>query len=201
MTKLTVLISALEHYTYCERQCALIHGDGVWVDSAHTVRGTHAHRRVDGGKHRRERGILTLRSIPLWSETLGLSGRADTVEVLDGAVYPVEHKSGTRHGRAADIQVCAQAMCLEEMLNISIPAAFVWYGGPRRRQQVVLTAELRTDVAEAVKVIRAQMISGELPPAPADQRCEECQLEPHCLPHVTSTAHEIARRVAEELLV
>lgn len=194
-----MLISALEHFVYCERQCALIHGDGVWIDNAHTVRGTRAHRRVDSGKHRRDRGVLTLRSIPLWSEKLGLSGRADTVEITDGAVYPVEHKSGTRHGRAADIQVCAQAMCLEEMLHTSIPAAFVWYGGPRRRQQVALTAGLRADVIDAVMAIRAQLVSGELPPAPADERCQECQLEPHCLPHVTSTADDIARRVIEEL--
>lgn len=199
MLEPVVLISALEHYEYCERQCALIHGDGVWMDNKYTVRGTHAHRRVDSGEHRRQRGVLTLRSIPLWSEALGLSGRADAVEVGDGAVYPVEHKSGVRHGRAADLQVCAQAMCLEEMLHTSIPSAFVWYGGPRRRQEVLLTAELRSDVVEVVEAIRAQMISGELPPAPADERCEECQLEPHCLPHVTSTADRIARRVAEEL--
>ncbi len=199
MTEPVVLISALEHFVYCERQCALIHCDGVWIDNAHTVRGARAHRRVDSGKHRRERGVLTLRSIPLWSEKLGLSGRADTVEILDGAVYPVEHKSGTRHGRAADFQVCAQAMCLEEMLHTSIPAAFVWYGGPRRRQQVPLTAELRADVEAAVTAIRAQMVLGELPAAPADERCEECQLEPHCLPHVTSTANDLARRVAAQL--
>lgn len=201
MTEPVVLISALEHFVYCERQCAFIHGDGVWMDNAHTVRGSHAHRRVDSGQHRRERGVLTLRSIPLWSETLGLSGRADTVEFNDGAVYPVEHKSGVRHGKAADLQVCAQAMCLEEMMHIEIPVAYVWYGGPRRRVKVPLDDGLRTDVAETVESIRAQLLSGALPAAPNDVRCEECQLEPHCLPYATATATRIAELTSQELLL
>ncbi|MDE0320825.1 MAG: CRISPR-associated protein Cas4 [Acidimicrobiales bacterium] len=201
MTEPVVLISALEHFVYCERQCALIHGDGVWMDNAHTVRGSHAHRRVDSGQHRRERGVLTLRSIPLWSEVLGLSGRADTVEFDDGAVYPVEHKSGVRHGKAADLQVCAQAMCLEEMMRVEIPVAYVWYGGPRRRAEVLLDDELRADVVETVDSIRGQLLSGELPAALNDARCEECQLEPHCLPSVTATATRIARLTSEALLL
>lgn len=201
MVEPVVLISALEHFVYCERQCALIHGDGVWMENAHTVRGSHAHRRVDSGQHRRERGVLTLRSIPLWSETLGLSGRADTVEFNDGAVYPVEHKSGVRHGEAADLQVCAQAMCLEEMMHVEIPIAYVWYGGPRRRAKVLLDHELRTYVIDTVESIRGQLLSGELPPAPNDARCEECQLEPHCLPSATATAIRIAELASQELLL
>ena len=201
MLEPVVLISALEHYEYCARQCALIHGDGVWIDNAHTVRGTRSHRRVDSGEHRRERGVLTLRSIPLWSEALGLSGRADVVEVSDGAVYPVEHKSGVRHGRAADMQVCAQAMCLEEMLEVDIPRGFVWYGGPRRRQTVTFGESLRHAVRASIAAIRSQTLSGELPAAPADSRCLECQLEPHCLPHDTAAAEQITKRTAKELLL
>jgi len=112
-----VPISAIEHFAYCPRQCALIHCDGVWNDNEHTVGGTRAHRRVDSGEHRRERGRMVLRSIPLWSESLGLSGRADAVEMADNAVVPVEYKAGVRHGNAADLQLCAQALCLEEMLR------------------------------------------------------------------------------------
>ena len=201
MVEPVVLISALEHFVYCERQCALIHGDGVWMDNAHTVRGSHAHRRVDSGQHRRERGVLTLRSIPLWSETLGLSGRADTVELDGGEVYPVEHKSGVRHGKAADLQVCAQAMCLEEMMHVEIPVAYVWYGGPRRRAKVALDDRLRTDVVETIESIRAQLLSGQLPAAPNDARCEECQLEPHCLPSATATAARITELASQELLL
>ena len=107
MERTIVPISAIEHFVYCPRQCALIHCDGVWSDNAHTVRGVRAHRRVDSGQHRHERGRKVLRGIPLWSEALGLSGRADVVEIEIGAVRPVEYKSGVRHGSAADLQLCA----------------------------------------------------------------------------------------------
>ena len=180
-----VSISAIEHYEYCARQCALIHVDGVWSDNQHTVRGTHDHRRVDSGAHRRERGSLVLRSIPLWSEVHGLSGRADAVEVADGSVRPVEYKAGTRHGRAADLQVCAQALCLEEMLGVEVPYGYVWYGATRRRHRVDFTVNLRAEVVAAVESIRAQITSGKLPPAPNDERCSECQLLHYCLPEIS----------------
>ncbi len=193
MEDLVIPISAIEHYAYCPRQCALIHGDGVWADNAHTVRGSRAHRRVDSGKARRERGKLVLRAIPLWSEKLGLSGRADAVEFVGDVVRPVEYKSGVRHGTAAELQVCAQAMCLEEMLGVEIPEAAVWYGGPRRRLSVTLSIDLRNHVREAVTRIRAQLQSGQLPEAPNDKRCRECQLRPHCLPKLTTDPERTRR--------
>lgn len=186
-----VLISAIEHFAYCPRQCALIHCDGVWSDNAHTVRGTRAHRRVDSGKSRLERGRRVLRGIPLWSEELGLSGRADAVEVKGDDVRPVEYKSGTRHGSAADLQLCAQAICLEEMLEIEVPFGHVWYGGPRRRVQVEFTMGLRKEVRDAVDAIRAQLTSAKLPEAPNDVRCSECQLLHYCLPGVSSAPRRI----------
>lgn len=191
-----VLVSAIEHFAYCARQCALIHCDGVWTDNAHTVRGTRAHRRVDSGRSRREKGRLVLRGIPLWSERLGLSGRADAVEVDGNRVRPVEYKSGVPHGDAADLQVCAQAMCLEEMLSVDIPTGYVWYGGPRRRLRVSLTEQLRGQVWEIVGAIRGQLLSGKLPFAPNDERCRECQLRAHCLPEVTSAPRRLSRYMA-----
>ena len=143
-----VPISAIEHFAYCPRQCALIHCDGIWFDNEYTVKGTRAHRRVDSETHRRERGRTVLRGIPLWSELLGLSGRADVVEVDDDGMRPVEYKSGVRHGDSADLQLCAQALCLEEMLAIEIPSGFVWYSGPRRRWCVEFTASLRKEVLQ-----------------------------------------------------
>jgi len=190
-----VPISAIEHFTYCPRQCALVHCDGVWSDNAHTVEGRRAHRRVDGGQDRRERGRTVLRSIPLWSEALGLSGRADAVETNDGAVCPVEYKSGVRHGMTADLQVCAQALCLEEMLGVDIPHGFVWYGGPRRRVRVEFTDTLRNGVRDAVRDIRAQLLAATLPPAPNDSRCGQCQLREHCLPTLTSAPGRVSRYV------
>lgn len=186
-----VRISAIEQFAYCARQCALVHCDGVWIDNAHTVRGTRAHRRVDSGRSRHERGRLVLRGIPLWSEDLGLSGRADAVEIDGDRVRPVEYKSGVRHGNSADLQLCAQAICLEEMLAVDIPEGFVWYGGPRRRLKVLLTPQLRAEVRRIVAEIRRQLLSGELPPAPNDERCRECQLRSHCLPEVTGAPRRI----------
>ena len=191
-----VAISAIEHFVYCPRQCALIHCDGVWSDNAHTVRGSRTHRRVDTGHHRRERGRLVLRAIPLWSETLGLSGRADAVEIERGAVRPVEYKSGVRHGSAADLQLCAQALCLEEMLGVEIPDGYVWYGGPRRRVRVVFTLALRREVGEIIQKIRRQLLTASLPEAPNDRRCAECQLLHHCLPELTSAPQKVSRYMA-----
>ena len=188
-----IQISAIEHFVYCPRQCALIHCDGVWSDNAHTVRGTRAHRRVDSGQHRAERGRRVLRSIPLWSEALGLSGRADVVELDGDAVRPVEYKSGVRHGTAAELQLCAQALCLEEMLGVAVPSGSVWYGGPRRRVEVEFTDTLRDKVSAAIDAIREQLLTGELPEAADDERCTECQLSHHCLPGVTNATRRVQR--------
>lgn len=194
---IVVPISAIEHHVYCPRQCALIHVDGVWADNQHTVRGSRAHRRVDSGAHRRERGKQVLRAIPLWSERLGLSGRADVVEVEGDEVCPVEYKSGVRHGEAADLQLCAQALCLEEMLGLSVPHGYVWYGGPRRRDRVAFTDALRARVLEIVREIRREIRTGALPGAPNDERCDQCQLRHHCLPELTSAPERVARYMDE----
>ena len=129
---------------------------------------------------------------PLWSDTLGLSGRADAVEMKDGEVRPVEYKSGVRHGTAADFQVCAQALCLEEMLGVDIPYGFVWHGGPRRREKVEFSTALRRDVCDVIEQIRTQLLTAILPEAPNDARCTECQLLHHCLPQLTSAPHTVA---------
>lgn len=193
------MISAIEHFAYCPRQCALIHCDGVWSDNVHTVKGTRMHRRVDSGQHRKERGHQVLRAIPLWSETLGLSGRSDAVEVADGVVRPVEYKSGIPHGNAANLQLCAQALCLEEMLGVEVEDGSVWYGGLRRRLRVVFTADLRQEVREIVWSIRQQLVEGALPDAPNDQRCTECQLLHHCLPELTSAPDRVSRYLADSV--
>ena len=137
-----------------------------------------------------------LRAIPLWSEVLGLSGRADAVEIEGAAVRPVEYKSGTRHGDAADLQLCAQALCLEEMLEVEIPHGYVWYGGPRRRVQVDFALELRRGVRDVIRRIRAQLLRFELPAAPNDERCAQCQLLHHCLPGLTSAPRKVKRYLA-----
>ncbi|HVX16866.1 MAG TPA: CRISPR-associated protein Cas4 [Acidimicrobiales bacterium] len=199
--EVVVPISAIEHYEYCPRQCALIHVDGVWAENRATAAGTRFHRRVDHAPHRQERGHLTLRSIPLWSEVLGLSGRADAVEVGPGdRVFPVEYKSGIRHRRAADLQLCAQALCLEEMTGVVVNLGAVWYGGPRRRVPVTFDTTLRRTTIAVIEAIRRDVVDGRLPPPPDDERCGACQLEPICLPHTVACAVDVAAYVDMEVL-
>jgi len=195
-----VPISALEHHAYCPRQCALIHVDGVWTDSEHTVRGTAGHRRVDSGADRIERGAKVLRHLPLWSERHGLSGRADAVTVnAEGEMAPVEYKIGTRHGDAADLQVCAQGICLEEMFGVTVRVGWIWYSADRHRTKVDLSPALRYRVLVAIDEIRGWQLSSVLPPAPADERCSSCQLVDHCQPDLSSDPGRVLRYLAKEL--
>ena len=132
-----------------------------------------------------------LRAIPLWSEDLGLSGRADVVEIDGGAVRPVGYKSGVPHGNAANLQLCAQALCLEEMLGVEAGEGGVWFGGLKRRVRIEFTANLRQEVTRTVKSIRRQLLDVALPDAPNDERCAECQLLKYCLPALTSAPERV----------
>ena len=196
-----VAISAIEHHSYCPRQCALIHVDGIWADNPHTIRGHRAHKRVDNPNMSRvERGHQVLRSVPLWSEEHGLTGRADVIEIYpDGRVCPVEHKAGIQHGDAANLQLSAQAICLEEMLDIDISEGFVWYGGTRRRIRVSIDPQLRNKTIQAINEIRTYLCLGLLPVAPNDQRCVSCQLLHHCLPGVVTSPSTIMSYLRTEL--
>lgn len=195
-----ITISALEHHAYCPRQAAIIHVDGVWMDNAHTVRGARGHRRVDQSPSRAERGRRVVRGLALWSEELGLTGRADAVEVLaDGSIEPVEYKHGRRHGRAADIQLCAQALCLEEMIGCAIVQGHVWYAGPRRRSKVLLDEELRQLTINTIDELRRCFVERQLPPAVNDERCGDCQLLGYCLPGVVAHPKEVERYLGREV--
>jgi CRISPR-associated exonuclease Cas4 len=113
-----VPISAVEHFSYCPRQMALIHLEGIFDENVYTLRGRALHERVDQAEDRMERGVRVVRALPIWSERLGLVGKADVVEFRDDRPIPVEYKSGkVRDHVHAKRQLCAQAMCLEEMLQ------------------------------------------------------------------------------------
>ncbi len=194
----TVPISALEHHLYCPRQCALVHVDGLWLDNEHTVRGTAGHARPDSGRERWERGRRVLRAIPLWSERLGLSGRADVVEVSpQGMVAPVEYKIGTRHGDTAHVQLCAQGLCLEEMTGQPVTVGFLWFGASRRRLRVDLDADLRARTLTAIEEVRAWLRSGRLPPPVNDARCRRCQLVDQCQPELCAEPERVSAYLAE----
>jgi CRISPR-associated exonuclease Cas4 len=197
----TIPISAIEHYAYCPRQCALIHVDDLWSDNVHTVRGAIGHRRVDDrSRSRSERGRLVLRAVPLWSESLELTGRADVIEVEpDGRLIPVEYKMGHRHGDAADLQLCAQALCLEEMTGAPVREGALWFGEPRRRITVNINDQLRRATRAAIEEIRALLSETVLPAAVNDGRCRQCQLRDRCLPEVVADSGRIPRYLRDEL--
>jgi CRISPR-associated exonuclease Cas4 len=192
-----VLISALEHWSYCPRQCALIHVEQVWDENLYTLRGRHAHEKVDLPEAERRDGVRVERALPLWSDRLGLVGKADVVEFHGDVPYPVEYKHGPRRRHAHDdLQLCAQALCLEEMTGRPVPRGAVYHHSSRRRREVACDARLRTAVEEAVRQVRALLHSSRLPPPVHDARCEHCSLRDSCLPGVLAEPAplDVARR-------
>jgi CRISPR-associated exonuclease Cas4 len=183
---LEVPISAIEHYSYCPRQCALIHVEQTFEENLFTVRGHIAHARVELGEEAVDRGVRTARSIALWSERLGLRGKADVVEFRADGPYPVEYKVGRRQSVHADLQLCAQALCLEEMLGVPVRRGAIYYSALRRRHEVALDERLREQTLEAIGAIRAMLRQQRLPPAPNDARCPNCSLIQACLPSVVA---------------
>ncbi len=185
-----IMISALQHYSYCPRQCALIHVEQAWDENVYTLRGRVVHEQVDTPESRLEGTVRVERALPLYSRRLGLVGRADVVEFLpDGTPFPVEYKHGPRRARAHDdLQLAAQALCLEEMLGRPIPRGAIFHHSSRRRREVVITAALRAQVEELVPKIRAMLACEHLPPPAADARCKECSLLDLCQPLLVSGA-------------
>lgn len=177
-------ISALQHLLYCERQMALIHVEGVWAENASTVAGRVLHERVDTDEVTSKPGVTVLRHVSLRSDRLRLRGIADVVEVHDGGrIVPIEYKRTGKKAPLADaVQVAAQAMALEEMIGTSIAEGFVFHGKTRRRSRVVVDHLLRSRVSEAARRLH-ELVSGlHVPAAVFDKRCEDCSLEPRCMP-------------------
>lgn len=178
-------ISALQHYVYCPRQCALIHVEQVWSENLYTLRGNRAHDNVDIPEGMVREGVLVERALPLWSERLGLVGKADVVEFMDGVPYPVEHKVGSRWAKKADyIQLCAQGLCLEEMFKVPVPEGALFYKTSRRRREVAFSPELRSEVLAVISAVRALLRQTQLPPPVADARCPNCSLIDTCMPEI-----------------
>ncbi|MFN8524707.1 MAG: CRISPR-associated protein Cas4 [Chloroflexota bacterium] len=186
-----VPISTIEHFSYCPRQCALIHVEQTYEENLYTIRGSLAHERADSGLSDVARGVRTLRSVPLWSARLGLRGKADLVELRAEGPYPVEYKVGIRHGPHADLQLCAQALCLEEMLGCAVHEGAVFYRAMRKRLPVSISPELRQRTERLIVEIRAMLTRQLLPPAPNDRRCRNCSLIDACLPSVVAETNRV----------
>lgn len=181
-----IMLSALQHYSYCPRQCALIHVEQAFDENVHTMRGNAVHQRVDEPGFESFEGVRSEHALPVWSERLGLIGKCDIVEFYpDGRIYPVEYKHGRKRVKLHDdLQLAAQAICLEEMTGRPVTHGAIYHHTSRRRREVVITDSLRQQVEETVAAIRALLASGRLPPPVNDARCQECSLKTICQPEV-----------------
>ncbi len=192
-----IRLSALEHFSYCPRQYALIHREQTYDENVFTLRGSIAHERVDQGSTSTQDGVRVERAVALWSDELSLVGRADVVEFHGETPFPVEYKVGRRKpDRHADLQVCAQAMCLEEMLGTPVPTGAVYHVASRQRREVIFTSELRERVRRTIAAIRAVDAQASLPSPVADNRCPPCSLIDACMPKVGAERERLQRHYA-----
>lgn len=181
-------LSGLQHIAYCERQWALIHIEGQWADSYDTVRGDLFHERAHTEGYSTVRGVKAVRSMRVVSRTLGIAGVADIVEFSNGElptrlVCPVEYKVGKPKVEDWDrLQVCAQALCLEEMFGCRIGEGALFYGETRRRERVVLDEDVRSRVETLVRRMHELFDSGSTPLGRKGSKCRRCSLADVCLP-------------------
>src|SRR5258708_34769734 len=190
----TISVAALNQYVFCPRRCALMFVEGIWADNEHTAVGTLLHDHADAPGYETDAGVKILRAVPLFSERYGLSGKADIVEVKevkDGAgkrkVYaPVEYKKGKRRKwDNDDVQLCAQAFCLEEMFSVAAPEGFIYHAGSKRRRKVSFDESLRLETKRTIEAVRELIANREVPPAVLKPRCDGCSLRSVCLPELT----------------
>jgi CRISPR-associated exonuclease Cas4 len=188
----TLPISGLQHLAFCPRQWALIHLEQVWVENLRTAEGRLLHERADLPGESRRANVRTVRGMWLRSERLHLTRRADIVEFRP-APYPVEYKRGKSKPNDCDtVQLCAQALCLEEMLDAAIERGAIFYGNPRRRLEIDFTPELRARTEQLAASMHSLYRSRMTPAAIPGPYCRNCSLVDVCLPEATS--HDNAAR-------
>jgi CRISPR-associated exonuclease Cas4 len=217
-------ISALQHLLFCERQCALIHVERLWVENRLTVEGRLLHDKAHAGPDESRRGVRVVRQLPLRSLRLGLVGVADVVEFQPSehgvaetnslhtpqsgntqrappdTPFPVEYKRGKPKTADCDrVQLCAQAMCLEEMLGVSVPAGALFYGRTRRREQVAFDAGLRALTEQTAARLHELISLGRTPVAVRMPKCRNCSLAQLCLPEPAKGSRSAARYLQRAL--
>jgi CRISPR-associated exonuclease Cas4 len=208
-------LSALQHLLFCERQCALIHLEQVWAENPLTVEGKHLHERVDEAAGESRGDLRIARGLALRSLRLGLSGKSDVVELYRAPVddptaaavpglagrwrlVPVEYKRGKpKSHRADEVQLCAQGLCLEEMLGTTVERGALFYGKTRRRLEVAFDAELRRITEQAATRLHQLIASGQTPPPVREPKCDQCSLYDLCMPEAPATS---ARRFLDRLI-
>jgi CRISPR-associated exonuclease Cas4 len=181
-------LSLLNDFLYCQRRAALKIVEGWRSTNQHTARGDIVHEHADLPGYEVAKGATLLRALPVFSERLGLNGKCDIVEQRpDGSYFPVEFKVGRRREfENDDVQLCAQALCLEEMLGVTIPRGAIFHAQSKRRREVEFDADLRARTAQAVADLHKLLAVASVPPAVyVEGRCEECSLFEICLPRLT----------------
>ena len=183
-------LSALQHYLYCPRQCALIHIEQLWAENRHTAEGRLLHERADQPQTEQRHGVRTATAMPLVNQVLGIVGIADVVEfhqVGEGeCIYPVEYKRGRpKKHRADEVQLCAQGLCLEAMFGQPVSEGALFYGETRRRKAVPFDETLRALTLDVILATRALLESRRTPRAEyQSRRCDACSLIELCQPHL-----------------
>jgi CRISPR-associated exonuclease Cas4 len=182
-----IQISALQHYVFCPRQCALIHVEDVWRENVYTVRGELLHEKVDSDTYETRASVRTVRGLRIHSYRFGLTGRCDVVEFRRTSanleILPVEFKSGEPKQDMSDaIQLCAQVLCLEEMLNTTITRGAFFYGKIRRREYIQIDEPLRKQTQEIITAVRRIVSRAVVPTAQYMPKCRNCSIENICQP-------------------
>ena len=197
------MLSALEHYSYCPRQYALIHIEQAFDHNVHTKRGDAVHERVDEPGMELREGVRIERALPVWCDRLGLIGKCDIVEFdCDGTPYPIEYKHGPKRIKEHDdLQLAGQALCLEEMTGKAVPKGAIYHFSSRRRREVIISESLRERVIAVIANIRAVLQAGALPPPVNDKRCDQCSLKEICQPQATADSAKRRQMVANMYVV
>ncbi len=195
-------LSALQHYLFCPRQCALIHVEQLWAEDGATAEGRLMHGRVDSRQAESRPGLRVLRGIAIRSLTLGVAGLADAVEMRGrpAVPFPVEYKRGKRKAHRADeVQLCAQAICLEEMFGVQVPEGALYYGETRKRLIVAFDAELRALTAGVAAEARAMLAEERTPPPHYGPGCRRCSMVDLCQPKRLERPPSVAAWLAGQL--
>ena len=197
-----ISISSLNHYDYCPKRAWHIFVTGEFVENVHTVEGTLLHERSDSSERTVRGDLIQTRTVYLYSTKYGLTGIADVVEEKNGDVYPVEYKKGRRGEWQNDqLQLCAQALCLAEMLQLSqpIPRGFLYYAATGNRKEIPFTQELWTYTLSTITAVRNLLETQIRPEVHYGPRCRGCSLYPICLPkEVEKLNQETSRKVAKK---
>ncbi len=188
-------LSLLNDYLYCQRRAALKAIEGWRGTNEHTVIGGSVHEQADVSGYENIRGVTLLRALPIWSDRLSLSGRCDIVERhSDGSLVPVEFKKGRRRKfDNDDAQLCAQALCLEEMFGLDISQGAIFHARSKRRRKIVFTEKLRHFTEQAIEAMHRLIEKEVVPNAIHKPQCSECSLFDYCLPEITSVPPTLAR--------